>query len=675
MDLLQALIDGQLQWRQSLWLWALALPGLWWLLQKLLRQHQQVSYADKSLWPWVMADNSAAPLKAQTNTFGRNVIRLLFNGASPLKLLTIAWLLLVIAMAGPRLLDERYTEQSRQGVDILVSLDVSRSMLAEDVQPNRFLMAKSLLQSLSQQLQADDRIGLSIFAAKPHLVLPPTFDKKVFNHATDLVSPGMLPTMGSDLQLALIHDIHRLQQTSSAAKVLLVFTDGAPLFWKPQPLPEAYAKLAAARSQAFADTGVKVIYIGVGSKQPALIPDAEDNSGSLHVNGLLVQTRLEQKQLMKLAEKVQGDYRLASTSPQFIQALLDDIKQVASSQTTTTSQTYWQDYGHGFLIAAVLFLLAAFYLRSLSAGLMQITKRLVKGKTTESGANSLLTVLLLSGFGATAITYSEPSFAAPEEEQALLNEAYQAFESQAYEQSQSLYDRVTNFDGWFGAGAAAYKNADMEAAVIYFRQAAWQAPNDSLRAQALYNLGNSYYQANLLELAIESFQQALVYQSPYVKAKHNLELAQRRYQLEIAVKKQQQSDDGEEQDGSGKKDNQGAFYGGQKPSNDSTNDGLGADDIDGATGAKDYVLPQAQTVTELGLTAKRNQLQLNANAANSSNAVWQAQHNQRRAEKLEAQLQQLKDDQQALLIRLFEREEGFEATQDKAHPVPGVQPW
>lgn len=695
--MLEALFSQQMEWRQPLWLWLVLIPVVWALLQKLMRGQQKQNYADSALWPWVATQDLAQKVDSSSghevsSGFLKTAVHrfkvVLFWLIRPTKLLALAWLCLVIAFAGPRSLDNRFDVQSRHGVDVMLSIDLSQSMLAEDVRPSRFLFAKSLAETLVNQLESHDRIGLSVFAGQPHSVVPLTYDKQVLQRTLNLIEPGLLPTKGSWLDLALIHDIHLLQQTSNAAKVLVVFTDGAPLFWKPQELPSVMQGLPAALSQAEADTGVKVIYVGMGLSNAAVIPDKTDDSGKLHASGLLVQSRLEKTQLMKLAQKTQGDYLQAEPGPDFMRNLSEMVLKTAAQYEQKTPQQVWRDHAQPFMVVAVISLLFAFYLWQISATLSGQVKRrtlaawskFVKQKLTTNSVNSWLFALLVTPLFLASTVWSDISQAADVSSQAKLKQAYEAFQTDSYELAGSLYDSEPGYEGWFGAGASAYREDDLEAAVLYFRQAAWQSPTDNQRALALYNLGNSYYLANLLPQAIEAFEQAMLYQKNYKKAQHNLALAQYRHKLELEGKLRKQNKDKKSKDkgGSGQ-DNSGAFYGGQMPeSSDSKSPGVGSDgDSDNGNKQGNKVkIPDADNLTNYRLNPSIAKLRLNSVANDSSGSkVLIAQQNQQRAEQLEHELQQLQEDQKTLLKRIFEREEGFQAAQEKAHEIPGVQPW
>lgn len=700
--MLETWLNHEVVWRAPIWLWALLLPLVVMVAQRFIKQRQKQNYADSHLWPWV-AVNSSETTRPGSSAFGFKYlilwsINLLKNLFRPSRLLALAWLCFVIAIAEPRSLDTTYDMQTRQGVDVMIDLDVSRSMTAQDVQPNRFLYAKSIVESLVDQLESNDRVALSVFGGQPHSVLPLTYDKTVFSKSLNLVEPGMLPTQGSWLDLALIGALNTFSQTGRPAKVLIVFTDGAPPFWKPIDLPPIVQQLKAAKSQKQSDTGVKVIFIGVGQTRSTIIPDRSHSSGKLHVNGLLVQSRLEENQLVKLADKTEGLYLRAQSGQDFMQKLMDEIAQTTSAYQESQPRKNWHSYSQPFMAMGVISLLLAFYGWQLVLGLLngikafwntllnQSSEETKKTNNNEFGKPTNINSLLITGLFVPILLAGLNGWSTPAKAEGNLSskqslqKAYEAFHSDSFELAESLYDSVPNYKGWFGAGASAYKNGDIEAAVLYFRQAAWQAPTQKKRAQSLYNLGNSYYQANLLPQAIESFKQALLYQTPYDKAEHNLALAQERLKLELQgkLKKSEKpgKDDGEGSRGS---DSQGAFYGGKKPGDSNSKEpGFGSDgDASGGNRSGNKVkIPEIDAITNYRLNPSIAKLRLNSSQEDKSvNKVLIAQHKQQRAEKFEHQLQQLQDDQKALLQRLFEREEGFHAKQDEPHPIPGVQPW
>jgi len=672
-----ALLANELMFKSPVWLWGLLLPLVIVVLQRLLRRRQKQSYADDALWPWVaaepMSDNRLN--NQMTRPGGLFVVARLMGLFTAGRFLVLAWLCLIIAIAGPRSLDQAIEIESRSGVDVMIGIDVSRSMTAQDVLPSRFQLSKTLAESLINHLKNSDRVALGVFAGQPHAVVPLTHDKNIVQQSLNIIQPAMLPTKGSWLELALIGKLNVLKQTGRAAKVLVVFTDGAPAFWKPVPLPKVVEDLSVAKSQKRQDTGVKVVYVGVGLPRSANLPDATDDSGKYRVNGLLVQSRLEESQLKRLAQQTEGVYLRAEPGPDFIQKLIDEVVQTSTITPQEKTRQIWHDYAYPFIVAGLVSLLFAFYLTKGLAGFTQRLTRVFKGKVS-----TLSTGLLLPYFAVIFGLQSLPSDAVAQQTPPIIQQAFEAFNDDSFELAETLYDESSTYQGWFGAGAAAYRLGEMESAVLYFRQAAWQAPNEKERAKALYNLGNSFYVANLLPQAVESFEQALLYQSPYPNAEHNLALAKQRYELEQQGKLNPEEQEGKgEGKGSQGKDSEGAFYGGQKVGDsDKSEQGFGSDgDADeGSRQGKKIKIPDVDSLTDYRLNPSIAKLKLNSIEQNNvTHKVLQAQRSQQRAEQFEHELQQLNDDQLMLLKRLFEREEGFHAEQKEAHAIPGVQPW
>lgn len=643
MESLLSFLDWE--WRASWVLWLLWLPLIWWVVSTIVRRRQTTQYAESHLWPWVKVEE-AVPLgrkNRKSNRPGRfllaRFLKLLKKPFQPNFLLGLAWMALVMALAGPRTSVPAPDESSRSGVDILFAMDLSRSMMVQDMPPNRFITARSLMESVANRLEPNDRLGFMGYAGRPHLISPLSFDRELFQHYLTLMRPGLLPTMGSQIKPALVFGVEHLQQTAGKSKILVVFTDGEPENFQRQEDPQGLKDLP--------NSGVKIILVGVGTGAAGRIPDSSHRSGYLHVNGLLVTSRLEEVRLRQLSTQLGATYLKASKDKVFLDALLTEVALQAEERSFAAAHSVWEDHAIPFIWVSLMALLMAFY-------------------PLRWSVKSAVPVLAI----ALSLTVLQPTEVWAESRVAKQKLAYQAYQSKDFDYSMQLYDELNDYQGWFGAGAAAYNYADLEAAVLYFRQAAYAGKTDWQRAQALFNLGNSYYQANLLPQAIEAYEQALIYQSDYEKAKHNLEVAKQRRQQEMRGQ-QQQDQDGEGQgEGTQSRDDSGAFYGGQTPNQEESGEGASGDSPEGEKQGKEFVLPDEEDRENFELNTAQG-LQLN----DTANAILQQQRRIQRIEAFEQEMQQVQDNQSELMIRLFERAEGFQARQDEAHPLPGVKPW
>lgn len=654
------------QWREETWLYLMLLPFVWAIFRWLLAEKQQANYADKHLWQWVKVDSESS-LSSWSSQGVLHRTGQVFSGwvlkqLKPSRYLAIAWLALMVVLAGPRSSVSQNENITRDGMDVLMVLDVSRSMQVEDETPNRFEYAKALMQSYINRLQPNDRLGLMVYAGKPHLVTPLTFDRGLFAHYLNLVHPAMLPTMGSQLQPALAFGAKHLAQTAGRHQVMMVWTDGQEDEWKPNKSPQGMAQ--------FTQSKIASILVGVGQSYASNIPDKSDASGQLHINGLLVKSRLESLALKQMAAQINGHFIKAEDEMAFLETLMGfSVREGAfsNSRSEASSRLVWVDHAQPFVWLALVMLLLTF--------------NGVKVTGNQSKALKSLAALCAVGL----IAFNAPSSAyASERANAVLtqpvstesHQAYQNFIAKEYELSQQYYDELGGFFGWFGAGASAYRLEDFASAVLYFRQAALVGVSEKQRSDALYNLGNSYYMANLLPQAIASYQQALNYDIDNAKTQHNLALAKKRRKQEAG--RQQEKEQGEGQGkGSQSRDSEGAFYGGKKPDPSDPGKGVSGDAPDGSKDGKDFVLPDEEERTDFHLNSNpHSALEMTENnPQSSSQAILTAQQNRQNIESFEQTMRQFQDHQSLLLQRLFEREEGFKAAQEKSHPISGVKPW
>lgn len=217
-------------------------------------------------------------------------------------------MLLAFALAGPRY-GTQLREVKREGIDLVIALDVSASMLAEDVAPNRLSRAKNELKKLLDELRGD-RVGLVIFAGDAFIQCPLTSDYSALRLFLDVAGPGMIPTPGTDFSAALDVAMDAFEKSSAPSgeqptRAILFVSDGE------NHVADIDEMAAAARRE-----GIVVFSTGVGETIGSPIPIyhnerrvgyKEDSEGKI------VQTRLEESALRELASDG-GYFRIARTS-------------------------------------------------------------------------------------------------------------------------------------------------------------------------------------------------------------------------------------------------------------------------------------------------------------------------------------------------------------------------
>lgn len=625
---------SQFSWREANWLWGLGFPLVWWLYQAWSLRRQQTDYAQAEFWPWVLSQKSAQRK---------------FN-----ILASLAWFALILALAGPRIEQTDVIESDRAGVDLLVVMDASRSMSAQDQKPNRFAFSQTLIESVSQQLNAQDRIGLINYTAQAHWVTPFTQDKSLFKRALYLTEPNLLPLAGSQLIDSLSFAVQQAPRQTIAPLVVLLVTDGGGL-------NEALdsSQLSDLRAQ-LEQQDAELILLAVGKTQTVWLADDQHPSGWLHDDNQPVDVALPRAAMQNLSQQLNAEYLEASGEAGMLDKLLGPIR--AKAERLPVNQTKTEQWD------------LAPWLMGLALGLFMIILHLPK-----PGFKRLLPGLSMLGLGLFSLMSITPNtvWAAST---SVEHQAYQAFEAQEFDQAERLYAswletaQATQPDQMFralmGAGNAAYRQTQYARALTWYRQAVLNARQDQARAQALFNLGNAYAQLEIWGLAVEAFEAVSLYQTEHVKAQQNLTLA-------LAALTQQQAKAAEqaeaeqaakEQEGL-RKDLEGSFHGGSKPSsNNEAGSGAEGESDDGRSEGTGFSLPERLADSEL-LTGQDWAL------AGSAKSVEDQLKIQRRIDNLQMELKNLEDDQQALLKHLFEREAGFQARQEKVHALPGVQPW
>jgi Ca-activated chloride channel homolog len=220
-------------------------------------------------------------------------------------ILVSALSLLVIAAAGPRMGSEP-REVELIGLDLVIALDVSRSMLAEDVAPSRLTRAREEILRLTTRL-GDDRVGLITFAGDAYLQMPLTADRDALRLYLDAASPDMIPTQGTNFA-SMLAVAARVFGTAGVdegrSRVLLVVSDG-----------EDHESGLEPRLRQLRDAGVKVLTLGIGTREGGPIPIDRDGQTVFHRtrSGEIVNTRLEDRLLRDIGG-VDGYFEITRAS-------------------------------------------------------------------------------------------------------------------------------------------------------------------------------------------------------------------------------------------------------------------------------------------------------------------------------------------------------------------------
>ncbi|HHL34762.1 MAG TPA: VWA domain-containing protein [Desulfobulbaceae bacterium] len=396
------------------------------------------------------------------------------------------------ALARPQY-GERWIDVKQKGIDILIGLDVSRSMLAPDVRPNRLARAKLAIKDFVDRLDGD-RVGLLPFAGTSFLMCPLTTDYNAFNESLDAVTPASIPVGGTNIG-EVIRKAETILHNESNYKILILVTDGENLQGK---------ALAAAKEAA--KQKMTIYTVGVGTKAGELIPDAMNNGGFIKdENGNFIRSRLDEKTLTKIAELTGGIYvPLGSMGQGFTTIYQEKLKLVPKEEHQERKQRQPIERFYWPLALALLLLTIEFLVSGRKAsGFMGLPFIKTAGRR-------------IFNHGKLLIVFSVLLFRPP-----LANgsTADQFFHAGKLDQAEKKYTaelkrQPHNPVVQFNLGDVQYRKKNFAQAKNSFTGAL--ATDDlDLQAKAYYNLGNTEYQLGRTTLktdpeqTIEHYRQAV----------------------------------------------------------------------------------------------------------------------------------------------------------------------
>lgn len=427
--------------------------------------------------------------------------------------LTVAALvLLVLAVAGPYA-GAQPTQLKPQRTDVMVLLDVSQSMLAQDVQPSRFELAKREVGNLLDTMDSD-RFGLMVFAGNAVLRVPFTLDyaaaRTVLQSAT--IEGGTTP--GSALADALRTGISVTRQSDAPRKGIVLIGDGED----PRGQEEA-ADLANAIETAKL-SGIPVYTLGVGTAAGGTISVPNPRGGGVTLKrdqaGQVVTTRLEERSLRDIATQTGGAYQAATASGREIQRLYDGAR-TAGPATKPDEREARLDTFTPWLALAAFFLLMVEII---------IPERPSVRRGGASPVLALLPAAVLVALPACTPGVDE-AFTLNQQGIGLYDQGRYDKALEAFRQAQVRRPDLPELD--FNAGAGLYKQGQDERALREWQRAT-QTEDGSLRNKAQFNSGDALFLLERYEDAIEAYKRVLRDSPSDMDAKVNLELALRKLQ-------------------------------------------------------------------------------------------------------------------------------------------------
>ncbi len=410
---------------------------------------------------------------------------------------------------------------NRNGIDIMIAIDVSKSMLAQDIKPNRLERAKQALSKLIDKL-ANDRVGIVVFAGRAYLQMPLTGDHAAAKMYLSAASTEIVPTQGTVISEALKMCYASFNSKEKKYKAVVLISDG-------EDHDEDALKIAA----QMADAGIVINTVGIGSSQGSTIIDELTNQVKRDVSGNIVITRLNEDELKKIAEKGNGIYQLFTNTDALVSKLDVQLGSLDQKAVTEDSLIHYENYYPYFLALALCLLIIEFFISE--------RKRLTIARVKVAKSMGMVTFFVL-------IICLFPFTSGAQNEKILIKKGNEAYEKKEYENAILNYKEATekspaNPTAQYNLGNAFYKNKKTDEAIQAYENALSNATSGTHRSKAFYNKGVVLQNNKKIPECIEAYKDALKLDPQDGDARQNLQKA-----LQQQKEEQQKEDKSKKED-------------------------------------------------------------------------------------------------------------------------------
>jgi Ca-activated chloride channel family protein len=266
-----------------------------------------------------------------------------------LRYLAIAFL--IIALSRPQIVDISTQTKTSKGIDIIIAVDVSSSMLAQDLKPNRLDALKSVAKEFIKD-RVSDRIGLVVYAGESYTKTPVTSDKSVILNSLDAINFDGVIEDGTAIGMGLATSVNRLKDSKAKSKVIILLTDGVNNSGFIDP------NTAADLALSF---GIKTYTIGLGSNGNALAPIAINPNGTFRYG--LTKVEIDEKLLESIAKQTGGLY-FRATDNERLKDIYQEINKLEKTEVEEFKYLNAQEIYRKFALISFLFVFLEWFLRS-----------------------------------------------------------------------------------------------------------------------------------------------------------------------------------------------------------------------------------------------------------------------------------------------------------------------
>ena len=434
--------------------------------------------------------------------------------------LFLAMGLLVLAFANPRIVTGN-NQGTRNGVDVMIAVDVSKSMLAQDIKPNRLERAKQLLSRLIDRLK-NDRIGIVVFAGKAYLQMPISADHSAAKMYLTAATPESIPTQGTVIGDALKMCYASFNSKEKKYKAVVLISDG-----------EDHDEGAIKVAKDMADEGIVIHTVGIGSREGAPIMDESTGELKKDAEGNTVITKLNEEELASIAKEGDGVYQYFSSNENVISNIENQLANMDQRSITDESLMNYKSYFQYALGLAFLFLLLELFVRET-----------IRSKPIAlRAANITLLFLFLNG----------NLFA--QNDTKILKDGNDAYKKKDFSTAETAYSTVLSKDpanttAQYNLGNALYKSGKKDSAIVAFDASVKQLDKPVEKSKAYYNKGVVMQNDKKIAECIDAYKAALKLTPNDDDARQNLQKAlkqQKQQDQKDKDKKQNENQDKQKQ--------------------------------------------------------------------------------------------------------------------------------
>ncbi len=408
----------------------------------------------------------------------------------------------------------KWEEVNRRGVDIIVALDVSTSMLAEDVKPNRLERAKREIIDLLNILEGD-RVGLLAFAGTSFLQSPLTLDYGAVQIFLDDLSTDLIPIPGTAIGDAIKKGVASFDQKDKKSRVMILITDGEDH----QGKPVEQAKEAAKQQ-------VKIYTIGIGKEGGAPIPDLKRGGFKKDRRGEMILTHLDEDSLQKIALETGGSYVRSVSGDLDLEKIYSDVRKTIEDKELKSGRRkrFEERFQWPLLIALILLIFESLYSEKRRRGRFSILR-------SKSWFGVFALFFMINAHAQFLTGFSSKG------EDLYQDEKY----SDALKQfTDDQINDPNDYNLKYNLANTYYKMKQYDKAEKLFQSAAIYG-DKQLQQKSFYNLGGTAYQQGKLQEAVEHYKKALELDPEDEDAKHNLEFVREEIKRRIEENKKNQN--------------------------------------------------------------------------------------------------------------------------------------